>query len=383
MANVIAESKKKKRKQLDLTNVSKDPLVSSLLQAGKADDNTSIKTLTFDARHFDSFYIADFSDVHLGSPGADIDKFIRILNACKGLKNVAIIFNGDLLDNTTLGSVGNANENLLNPIEQQKVLIKIGADEEVIQKLVAVVSGNHENGARIKDSMMDPLKLVSTAWGVYELSVDYACRIQILLKNPLEANQSVNFTIMDRHGSGRGGSGPANSLDIALRGDKIYSFADYILVGHYHANVSGEIAKKGKSLKNTDIIKNIYIKSSNSYVENAPYAASAGLPASNTDPTILRVSVIRNRDLLDASKTDKHSYLPYEFKFDEICVDNPEFLEFVERERIKSHFDISKVEAIGEILDTFKQDVSKVFESVPASEGKAETGSSETEENIV
>jgi len=361
MVNEIAESKKRKRKTLDLTNVANDPLVNSVLQAGTADDNTSIKALTFDARSFDDFFIADFSDVHLGSPGADIQKFIRTLNTVKGLKNVAIIFNGDLLDNTTLGSVGNANENILNPIEQQKVLIKIGADEEVIEKLVAVVSGNHENGARTKDSMMDPLKLVSTAWGVYELSVDYSCRIQILLKNPFEKDEVVPFTIMDRHGSGKGGSGVASSLDIALKGDKIYNFADYILVGHYHANVSGEIAKRGTTADKREIIKNVYIKSSNSYVENAPYAASAGLPPSNTDPTIIKVGIIRNRDYLDATKAERKMYLPYEFKFDEICIDNPEFISYVEKERMKNHIALKSCKGVDNKLKKLKTDIKRVF----------------------
>ena len=326
--NQHAEWLKEKRKKLILENVSNDPLLEATITKSKADDPSYFKTINIDARMHTSIVLADFSDVHIGDPNCDLEKFIRCLKKLKQLNNCYIIFNGDILNFATRNSKSNPLEDIANTAEQPKIMIKIGSDPEILDMIVAYISGNHEGGDRTQDNLQNPSHLITTALGIYELTADHMCLLQFKITPPasLGLKEPVTLKCFSRHGDGRGSS----PLDITLSGTRVYANADIILTGHYHTNQAGEMAMEyfNSKIKRT-WWKKVYIKSSNSFINYANYVASSAASFSNTEPSILHVSIAPNSSLKEIPISMRKDFPSYEFSFSEIQIESPTFDELI------------------------------------------------------
>ena len=348
MSNPIIEYKKRQRKKLNVDNVMNDPLVKMSMQAEKADDSDTLRTMTVDATCYDEFFILAIGDVHIGGPGNNLEKYIRTLQAVKPLANKCMVLLGDIVDNATLEGVSNPHESTLNPQQETKVAIKLHIDDDIKSNIVAMIGGNHDGaGNRNRDTMSSQNKYIATALNLYEVSSDFIGRVIIKLRTNIVKEGFVNFEIIARHGSGRAPGGYGGALDNTVQVDSVYNAPDMELTGHFHANETGEYVKEARLSNGKRIYKNVFVRSVNSFQEYAPYAASNAMAPSNTDATIFRIKVAHN-PIGDIDPSLKQYTLPYRFDVEEYCVDSPEFRALVQEQ--KQSFKIKK------------QDVDKMLE---------------------
>ena len=354
MDNPIIEYKKKQRKNINVDNVANDPLVKMSMQAEKADDPDTLRTMTVDATCFDEFFIMAIGDVHIGGPGTNLEKYIRTLQAVKPLNNKCLVLLGDIVDNATLEGVSNPHESTLNPQQETKVAIKLHIDDDIKSNIVAMIGGNHDGaGNRNRDTMSSQNKYIATALNLYEVSTDYIGRVIIKLRTNIVKEGYVNFEIIARHGSGRAPGGYGGALDSTAQVEGVYNVPDMELTGHFHANETGEYVKEARLPNGKRIYKNVYVRSVNSFQEYAPYAATNAMAPSNTDATIFRIKVAPN-PIADMDASLKDYTLPYRFEVEEYCIDSPEFKDIVEQQKIGHKLkeqDIDKMINISEQID--------------------------------
>lgn len=333
MDNPIIKYKKSKRQELNVNNVGSDPLVKLGMQAEKADDSDTLRTMTVDARCYDEFFILAIGDVHIGGPGCNLEKYIRTLQSVKPLSNKCMILLGDIVDNATLDSVSNPHESTLNPQQETKVAIKLHIDDDIKSNIVAMIGGNHDGaGNRNRDTMSSQNKYIATALNLYEVSTDFIGRVIIKLRTNIVKEGYVNFEIIARHGSGGGSKYYGGALDSTANVENVYSTPDMELTGHYHANETGEYVKEARLDNGKRVVKNVFVRSVNSFQEYSPYPASNAMAPSNTDATIFRIRVGKN-PLYEHDKSVRDFVLPYKFDVEEYCIDSPEFKAIVDAQK--------------------------------------------------
>ena len=76
-----------------------DKRLASFKEQIASDDFSPIKTITVDATQHEDILLLVLNDLHIGSPGCNIDKIIRALKEVKHIPNAYIILNGDLMNN--------------------------------------------------------------------------------------------------------------------------------------------------------------------------------------------------------------------------------------------------------------------------------------------
>jgi len=208
------------------------------------------------------------SDLHLGSPVTNLRKIDKILAYIRENPKTRVVLLGDLLESAVIGSKGDPyNSKTLN----EEIDIAISVLEPIKDKIIGIVSGNHER--RISKSVgLDVLQLLCRKLNLEDkYSPDFLVLIVSMTK--------TSWYIVLHHGigSGRTKGGRINNLQ---RYSNIVINADIIITGHTHdliitVDERFSIDKKRKTLTKQKIY---YINVPSISMEYGGYSSSYAYP---------------------------------------------------------------------------------------------------------
>lgn len=350
MANNLKYSKLKKPN--DIANVAEiDQRLESFKEQIAADDFSPIKTISVDASQFDDVILLVLNDLHIGSPGCNIDKIIRALKQVKHIPNAYIILNGDLMNNANNLGKSNPLENDLSPMNEQKIIHTLLSDPIIKDKIICSTSGNHESGARAKDSGLDSLVTPMASLGILDKYTRYMAQIVLKVKCPYTNTGTANCRILVRHGSGMGGK-DGSILEKMYNHVKAFGNYDLLFQGHTHKNlmsIDDQIVQNGKF---STIKKSVAVVNVPAFEEASQYAMEAAYPPPNTDNSFYCLHAVTNYDALDSYLNDGYDVLPYSFAVDTISLDRPELVKLGEQKFEPVKISERKIEkAIEEFAD--------------------------------
>ena len=307
-----------------------DLRLKSFREQIKSDDFSPIRTITLDVSEHREIKILVLNDLHIGAPGCNIDKIIRYLQAVKHIPNCYIILNGDLMNNANNLGKSSPLENALSPMNEQKVIHTLLDDPIIKSKIICSTSGNHESGARAKDSGLDALVTPMATLDLLDVYARYMAQIVLTIKNPYVRGGTSEFRILVRHGSGMGGNA-GKILERMFDIVKKFGNFDMIIEGHTHKSLMAIDDMVVQSGKFSSIKKSVIPINVPSLEEASQYAMDAGYPAPNTDNSLICLRTELNLDTLDPYLNTDFEVLPYRVNVDTMSLDRPELVEFVEQ----------------------------------------------------
>lgn len=307
-----------------------DLRLKSFREQIKADDFSPIRTIFKDMSQHSQVMLLVLNDIHVGSPGCNIDKVIRYLKEVRNLPNCYIILNGDLMNNANNLGKSSPLENDLSPMNEQKVVHTLLSDPIIKEKIICSTSGNHESGARAKDSGLDSLVTPMATLDILDIYARYMAQVVIRLKCPYTASGYTDFKVLVRHGSGMGGQA-GKVIENMFNICKKFGNYDMVVQGHTHKNIYASEDYIVQNDKYSCIKKSVTPINVPALEEASQYAMEAAYPPPNTDNSIICVRAVKNYDALDASLNDGFEVLPYKFNIDTICLDRPELVNFGEK----------------------------------------------------
>lgn len=327
MSHEIMKRYRKKVSNNSVNEIQNDPLIKATIDSGTADNSASIKNFSIDLSMHPNFYTFVISDLHIGASGCNLQKFIRDLKLISQIPNAVIIINGDALQNSTLSGASNAHFDKCNPEDQLRILFKLMGVKEIKSKVILVVSGNHENGARSRDSGLDVLKHFSSGMGYYLIHADYnyAVTIQALTKN----GKKYPVRIAGRHGSGSANEN-GGTIDQAKNMLKVVSWADIVYISHFH---KGAVAKEYQTVIDENgnrKLATVNLISTSSYEEYDQFPASMAMSPSNTDNYLQEICLIENPLLKDTHFSQKGMLPKYSVEVSLINMGSPKIEEIIE-----------------------------------------------------
>lgn len=328
---VMAKKYSNLKKSVDIANVADmDLRLKSFIGQIKSDDFNPIKPIYIDCSQHREVMLLVLNDLHIGAFGCNIDKLIRYLQQVKHIPNCYIILNGDLMNNANNLGKSSPLENALSPMNEQKIIHTLFSDPIIKSKIICSTSGNHESGARAKDSGLDALAMPMATLDLLDIYARYMAQIVLKIRCPYTRNGVSEFRILARHGSGCGGRS-GKVIEEMFSALKNFGNFDMVIQGHTHKNlmsIDDRVVQNGKysSLKKSVVPVNVP-----SLEEASQYAMESGYPAPNTDNSLLCIRAERNLDALDASLNEDFKVLPFKFNIDTISLDRPDLVEFAER----------------------------------------------------
>lgn len=330
------ETKTKKytklKKPADISTIADTDLrLKSFKEQIKSDDFNPIKPIYVDLSEHREVMLLVLNDLHIGAPGCNIDKVIRYLQEVKHIPNCYIILNGDLMNNANNLGKSSPLENALSPMNEQKVIHTLLSDPIIKEKIICSTSGNHESGARAKDSGLDSLVTPMATLDLMDIYARYMAQIVLKVKCPYTRNGVADFRILVRHGSGMGGRS-GKVLEEMFNTLKSFGNYDMIIQGHTHKNlmaIDDRVRQEGKfaSIKKSVVPVNIP-----SLEEASQYAMESAYPPPNTDNSLLCIRAELNLDALDEYLNEDFAVLPYKFNIDTISLDRPQLVELAEKQ---------------------------------------------------
>ncbi len=317
------------KKVPNISKVEEDERIESYIKQISSDGFAPINTFHVDASHHREILLLVLNDLHIGSPGCNIDKIIRYLKEVKYIPNLYIILNGDIMNNANNLGKSSPLENDLSPMNEQKVIHALFNDPILREKIVCSTSGNHESGARAKDSGLDSLVTPMATLGLMKQYARYMAQVVFKVKNPYSKKGFSSFRVLVRHGSGMSGN-EGRIIDNMI--NKLRSFGQYDMVvqGHTHKNlysVDDNVIQR----KSTVVKRNVTTVNIPAAEEMNSYSTDYRYRPPNTDNFLMSVRAERNFDALDKSLNDG-AVLPYRYLIDTISLDRTEFLELADFE---------------------------------------------------
>ncbi len=309
----------------DISKVAKeDERIESYIKQISSDGFAPINTTTVDATHNREILLLVLNDLHIGSPGCNIDKIIRYLQEVKYIPNLYIVLNGDLMNNANNLGKSSPLENDLSPMNEQKVIHVLLSDPIIKSKIVCSTSGNHESGARARDSGLDSLVTPMATLGILDKYARYMAQVVFKVQNPYSKNGYSDFRVLVRHGSGMGGNS-GKVIDTMF--DKLKSFGQYDMViqGHTHKNLYS-VEDTVTQDNNNAVKRNVTTVNVPAAEEMNSYSTDYGYPPPNTDNFIMAIRAERNLDALDYALNDE-TVMPYKYIVDTISLDRLEFMD--------------------------------------------------------
>ncbi len=349
----IVEDKQKKFSKLKTpNNIRTLPDINLRLKSFreqiKSDDFSPIKTIFKDLSQHSQVMLLVLNDIHIGSPGCNIDKVIRYLKEVRNLPNCYIILNGDLMNNANNLGKSSPLENDLSPMNEQKVVHTLFSDPVIKEKIICSTSGNHESGARAKDSGLDSLVTPMATLDILDIYARYMAQVVIRMKCPYTSSGYTDFKILVRHGSGTSGQ-TGRIVENMFNICKKFGNYDMVIQGHTHKNLYSTEDHLVQGDKYSCIKKSCTPINVPALEEASQYAMESAYPPPNTDNCIISIRAVQNEDALDPSLNDGFSVLNYRFNIDTISLDRPELVAFGEKAiKETKHIQEERLEALAE-----------------------------------
>lgn len=348
-----------------------DKRLKSFQEQIAADDFSPIKTIQVDATAHEDVLLLVLNDLHIGSPGCNIDKIIRALKEVKHHPNAYIILNGDLMNNANNLGKSSPLENDLSPMNEQKIIHTLLDDPVIKSKIICSTSGNHESGARAKDSGLDSLATPMASLGLLDKYTRYMAQIVLKIKCPYAPSGAADCRILVRHGSGMGGNS-GKILEKMFNMVKSFGNYDVIFQGHTHKNlmaINDQVLQNGKfsTLKKPVTVINVP-----AFEEASQYAMEAAYPPPNTDNSFYCIRAAQNFDALDDYLNSEYNVLPYTFVVDTISLDRPELVQIgeINLEQLRK----VREDTIDKALDAFVKKVTVTTKPKRKKAKQADTG---------
>lgn len=249
-----------------------------------------------------------FADLHLGSKKCDYKAIQERIKKVQEDKNTYAIIVGDVINNSTRGSVGDVYEEPLSPMQQ--INLGIETFRPIKDKILGIVSGNHERRSYKTDGI-DLLYFLASELGIEDRydPIGVLCFIRVgewhqhiyrsngkgthrtgkNAENAIKNNTGdYLYTMYITHGDGIGGRLPgAKANGLQRRGDIIN--ADIIVVGHTHMPLTFKEKKYEIDKRNSKITESemMYVNAS-ATLDYESYAEMYGFrPSSKASPVII------------------------------------------------------------------------------------------------
>lgn len=188
-----------------------------------------MKVIKCDLPYFEDIEIHPMSDLHIGDALCDYKSIRERIEHIKNTPNAFCILDGDLMDTAIASSVGDTYGAGLQPMEQMKHCVAIF--EPIKDKILAVLSGNHENRV-YKNDGIDMTQLMCSQLGIVQKYSPTTALLFVRFGKTKERGRPQLYTIYVCHGTGGGRreGGKINRLaDLSAIVD-----ADCYVMGHTH-----------------------------------------------------------------------------------------------------------------------------------------------------
>lgn len=188
--------------------------------------------------------VIPIADVHLGNPGCMEQQFIQFIKTVKDTPNVYLILGGDLIENGTRNSIGDAVfRQTMPPSDQKREMSNIL--EPVRDRILCFTDGNHERRSS-KDVDDSPTYDIAVKLDLETLYRPNICFVNIQLgdvgNRNLNSKYRPSYTIVVTHGTG-GGVYTGAALNKAERMGWVIDGMDALIVGHHHKAFSTQPGK--------------------------------------------------------------------------------------------------------------------------------------------
>ena len=244
-----------------------------------------MKAIRCDLPYADKIELHPLADLHIGDACCDFKSIMERIDYIKNTPNAYCILDGDLMDTAIASSIGDTYGANLQPMEQLKQCVKIF--EPIKGKILAVLSGNHEN--RVYKS--DGLDLTAIMCGQLGIPDKYSATTALLFIRFGKASGHLHgrpqrYTAYVTHGTGGGRreGGKVNRLaDLASIVD-----ADIYIHAHTHLPLvmKESFFRVCESNSSVAMVDKLFVNTAAS-LNYGGYGDKAGFkPASKSSPVI-------------------------------------------------------------------------------------------------
>lgn len=154
-----------------------------------------------------------FADEHIGDAGCDINRLKERIAYVANKENAYCVLNGDILDYASRSSIGDIESRQFNIMEQLETAKQLF--EPIKDKIVAIVSGNHEDRAYNKEGI-DISRIIAEALGAGDRYCKTAAYIFLRYGMSKKRKSSAHVAkIYMVHGRGGGRKEGAKAIRLA------------------------------------------------------------------------------------------------------------------------------------------------------------------------
>lgn len=185
--------------------------------------------------------LESFFDLHIGSPKCDVSLIHERIDRVLKNPDTFCILGGDLLNNSIVGSVAEADlfESPASPTEQLNTAIRLFRPLADAGKILGVCCGNHEmrtykkTGIDLMERFCSELNLLDR--------YDYVSCLLFIRFGDLGGSRhhkKVCYTCMFSHGMGQGGKLVGSKANGLQKRGEIIPNCDIVVTGHTHSPIT-------------------------------------------------------------------------------------------------------------------------------------------------
>ena len=237
-------------------------------------------------------YLIPISDLHIGDPVCNLDKFYRYRSWIEKTPNAYVILNGDILDAATKNSIGDVYGATMQPGEQLNLACEIL--EPIKDRILALISGNHEN--RIKrETGIDVSQILAQRLGTWYAGDEAYIKLRLGSQKDTNKHPLV-YTIYCTHGWGSGRTAGAKVNNLQRLGE--ICLADIYIASHTHFMTVHQDIILVPDLRNNQMVelKRTFV-SSGAFVGRSSYAVRSGYKFSKQGSPRIRLEGREKKDV--------------------------------------------------------------------------------------
>lgn len=163
-----------------------------------------MKTIRCDLPYAEVIEVHPMADLHIGDSQCDYKSILERIEYIKNTPNAYCILDGDLMDTAIASSIGDTYSASIQPMEQLKHCVKLFEPLAKDGKILAVLSGNHENRVWKSDGI-DITEILCAQLGIADRYSPTTALIFIRFgKYKATKDKKQMYTVYATHGSGGG-----------------------------------------------------------------------------------------------------------------------------------------------------------------------------------
>jgi len=239
-------------------------------------------------------YLLPISDMHIGDPAFDQDKFLGYRNWVEQTPNAYIILNGDILNTAIKNSVSDVYREIMNPREALNAAVKLL--EPVKDRILCLVGGNHERRIR-REVGFDTPEVLAAKLGVHYAGDECYLKIKMGKATGKKGNGlPIIYCCYITHGWGSGRTAGSKVNNLQRLADIV--LADIYIASHTHFMTSHQDVYliPDKSWNKLHEMKRTFV-SSGAFLKRGGYAVTKGYPHAKLGSPRIR---------LDGTRKDVH-----------------------------------------------------------------------------